>query len=136
MNASAWGRRIYRWELTHLRVSDTPYLGWERSIDELRAMTARIWRHEAPAATPMPAVVAGRGCIGSSSLLSFYEPNQHRIVLCRQQRNFGVLLHEIAHALGPRDRISHGPAFIDRVLGLYVQYGRVPMWRVWECPRI
>lgn len=34
-----------------------------------------------------------------------------------------VLLHEIAHALGTRDKLTHGPAFQRRCLHLYKTYG-------------
>lgn len=45
------------------------------------------------------------------------------IHLARRHRCVGGLLHEIAHALGPNDKLTHGPAFRKRCIHLYKVYG-------------
>jgi hypothetical protein len=45
------------------------------------------------------------------------------IHLTRQHQNIGGLLHELAHALGHRDKLTHGPAFRRRCIRLYRTYG-------------
>lgn len=49
----------------------------------------------------------------------------HEIILSRQQRNVGVLLHELAHGMY-WGGLPHGPAFARRYLHLLITYGRVP----------
>lgn len=46
-----------------------------------------------------------------------------KIRLLRKHRDVGTLLHELAHALGNRDKYTHGPAFRSRCLRLFKQYG-------------
>lgn len=45
------------------------------------------------------------------------------IHLSPRHRNLGTLLHELAHALGARDKLDHGPAFRKRCVRLYREYG-------------
>lgn len=45
------------------------------------------------------------------------------IYLTPKHRNLGGLLHEMAHALGRKDKYHHGPAFVKRCLRLYSFYG-------------
>lgn len=45
------------------------------------------------------------------------------IALARKHRSIGGLLHELAHALGPNDKLTHGPAFRKRCFRLYRTYG-------------
>lgn len=45
------------------------------------------------------------------------------IHLAPKHRCLGGLLHEMSHALGSRDKLTHGPAFRRRCIHLYKTYG-------------
>lgn len=46
-----------------------------------------------------------------------------KIRLLPKHQDAGSLLHEIAHALGTRDKLTHGPAFRRRCIRLFKTYG-------------
>lgn len=54
---------------------------------------------------------------------SIYWNHTHTIHLAPKHRSVGGLLHELAHALGKHDKLTHGPAFQARCLRLYKTYG-------------
>lgn len=123
MNASLASRRAYafQWRLQKL----SPHLRRDRPMAELQRLTAYVWSAER-STLPMPRVVAGDGWRHPVwGLTSYCDTNLRRIVLCRDNRNIGVLIHELAHALGPWDKVIHGQAFLARQFRLLETYGSV-----------
>lgn len=91
----------------------------EEPIAQLRALARRVWRAESGRRDRCPEVVAGRGYAWPSGGLSSYCEGRRRIVLARHQRCRKILLHELAHALGPT---THGRRFQDRYAHLLLRY--------------
>lgn len=92
---------------------------------ELQLFSGFIWQAEQQR-RPQPTVVAVRGweIAGNGwGLTSYFEMKTNRICMTRDNRNLIVLLHELAHALGPHDKLDHGPAYIARQLHLLELYG-------------
>lgn len=116
---------VYRFELNLLsgKIAATE----NRSMAQLQRLAGYVWRAERLTA-PAPRVVAGQGIWHEAhTCQSYYWSTGNVIVLARHQRTAAVLLHELAHAMGARDKLHHGPAFTRRVLYLYARYGRVPI---------
>lgn len=94
-----------------------------RAIGELRRIARRIWARLGTGMPP-PAVIAGRS--GKYSIYAY--PPYHRIELVASQRNVAVLLHELAHALVPWNKIElqHGPRFRAVLVDLLLAYAPRP----------
>jgi hypothetical protein len=103
------------------------------TIPQLQRLAAYVWAAERQRG-PVPRVVAGRGILWGGSRLSYYRRDDPvpRIELSRHQRDVGTLLHELAHAMGPWDKLDHGPAFTARCFHLYLLYGRINPARLME----
>lgn len=86
-----------------------------RPIAELQVLAALVWAREGKGACPE---VRAR----DHKDHSYYEYGGH-IYLARAHRSIGGVLHELAHALGPNDKLTHGPAFRARCMRLYEMYG-------------
>lgn len=86
-----------------------------RSIHDLQLLAGLVWARE-----------RGRGKCPlvrpktRNDTSYFLEGTIH---LVPKHRNAGALLHEMAHALGSRDKLDHGPAFRNRCIRLYKTYG-------------
>lgn len=81
-----------------------------------------IWKHERGVGPPP--VVKGRRQNNESVYTSPKRPGEPATIqLCPSDRTLWGLLHEIAHALGPQDKLDHGPAFRRRCIRLYKFYG-------------
>lgn len=123
MSQAHASRRAYAFNRGLLELS--PYLREDRPIAHLRSLSTVVWRREARLKHAAPKIVAGAGWdLGPKWGLTSYS-QKGLIVLTRDQRNIGVLLHELAHALGPHDKLTHGPAFIERLVRLLHLYGAV-----------
>lgn len=91
-----------------------------RPIGELQHLANAIRRHyriERPLK-----VVAGDGLRSNGACRVSFQMGS-RIELSRTMRNYLILTHEMAHWLGPRDKIAHGPAFRRRYATLLVKLG-------------
>lgn len=89
-----------------------------RSIEQLQLVAGYVWAREGgKAACP---VVRPRDHPDHSECVFDKPPT---IRLARKHRNLVSLLHELAHALGPHDKLDHGPAFRKRCIRLYREYG-------------
>lgn len=112
-------KRVYRFEDTYL---SSPFLNKDRAIGELRRVGRHIWKQEGTKLL-LPTFIAGQGIYQNGRYLSFYSPSNHTIVFARNQREYGVLIHELVHAMG-RKYWNHGAPFVKRYFELLVQYGR------------
>lgn len=85
------------------------------ALTDLQALAALVWKAEGGRGSP-PTVHHRKG-------VTQYVYADQEIHLDPQHQNLGGLLHELAHALGPNDKLTHGPAFRRRCLHLYRTYG-------------
>lgn len=101
-------------------LEETPgfaHLRKRRAIAELQILAALVWAREGGrGACPVVRPISDGPC-------SYYVFDDREVQLIPAHRNAGGLLHEIAHALGTRDKFFHGPAFRRRCLRLYREYG-------------
>jgi hypothetical protein len=114
-------RRLYRFEDALV----TPFRGTgalvQRSMVNLREFAEAVWLLEVGDLRNLPVIVAGQGCSGTPRQ-SYQMGN--RIELSRHERCYAVVLHELAHAMLPRGW-THGPAFVSKIVGLYVTYTNI-----------
>lgn len=107
---------IYRWE--RALPGGMPDTSRELSLDECRALVARVWDEYRPGDAP-PRISDGRGtriARGGSTGLN----------LPRWARRPLTVLHEVAHSLMPnRDEGAHGPEFATLLLDLLTRYAGV-----------
>ncbi len=87
-----------------------------RPMEELQFLATLVWLREARGGTSCPLVLPKR-----RNDYSYYCDGT--IHLARKHRSVGGVLHELAHALGSRDKLTHGPAFRKRCFHLYKTYG-------------
>lgn len=88
-----------------------------RPMRELRYLAAKVWFGELGAG-PVPDIHPRL-----RNDFSEYVHDDRVINLAAKHRSVGGLLHELAHALGPNDKLTHGPAFRKRCINLYKKYG-------------
>lgn len=93
--------------------------GPDTPIAVLRRLAKRIWREQTGRRDQCPTIVAGNGCRQNNRWISYCE-GRSKIVLARHERRIPVLIHEMAHALGPE---THGRAFERRFFVLMDLYG-------------
>ena len=117
MNQRKTSRRYYLFEDLLWLTSEFAHLRKRRPMAELQLLAGLVWAREGGKGPPP--VVRTRDVKDHS----WYIPADHTILLARIHRNVGALLHEMAHALGPRDRYTHGPAFRKRCIRLFKTYG-------------
>lgn len=99
----AWERELPQWESRG-----------DLSLDECRALVARVWADYRPGGTPPP-IHDGRGrrkAAGAS----------YGLWLPRWSRSPMVVLHEAAHALHDDPDNWHGPVFATLCLDLWARY--------------
>lgn len=116
VNAAKTTRRFYGFEATLEEMPNFAALKKQRSLAELQLCAGYVWacergRGKCPLVRPRP---------GDTS---YYVWSTRAVELAPKHRNFCGLLHELAHALGTRDKLEHGPAFRKRCLRLYMEYG-------------
>ena len=97
------------------------------SIADLQALAALVWKAEGGKGAP-PTVHRR----APRTKVSHYCYDDHEIHLAPKHQNLGGLLHEVAHALGRHDKLTHGPAFRRRCMRLYHEYGAWDGKATWE----
>lgn len=114
--------RFYSFEKTLEEMPGFALLRKRRTIAELQLVAGYVWAREGEKG-PCPIVRSWE-----KSKESEYQYPASRgvpgvIMLGRKHRNLGTVLHELAHAMGMRDKLAHGPTFRKRCLRLYKVYG-------------
>lgn len=109
---AAYTRGVY--EIDTLLSWGTPTL----PMATLRRLGQRIWREKSPWKARCPEIIAGRGMRWHGQWLSYCQ-GRNLIVLCRNQRNRVVLIHEMSHAL---TNWLHGPGFQNKYAELLKEY--------------
>jgi hypothetical protein len=93
------------------------HLKQRRKVADLQILAGLVWARErgkgkCPTVKPIP-----------DGKCSWWVEAKREVQLVPAHRSVGGLLHELAHALGVRDKYDHGPAFQRRCLRLYKTYG-------------
>lgn len=109
---------------TEKHVLKNPYACKERSMDDIRIFAKMVWDQEMPKNTrkKIPTIKAGKGMFYLGKYCSYCD--ESNIVLIRSHRNYGILLHELTHAMGEN---FHGRSFVARyfpLLWTYANYDR------------
>lgn len=117
MNQRKASARYYLFEDMIWEVPSFAELRKRRAMRTLRYLAARVWLAE-NARGPVPDIHPRL-----QNDFSEYVHDDRIINLAKKHRSIGGLLHELAHALGPNDKLTHGPAFRKRCFRLYQQYG-------------
>lgn len=112
--------RYYGFEETLWQMPGFAGLTKPMSLAQLQLCAGYVWAREGgKGACP---IVASRKATDHSYWIATNNASGS-IYLARRHRNLGGLLHEMAHALGRRDKQDHGPAFRKRCLRFYREYG-------------
>lgn len=125
MNGNRAASRLYKFETEALGANYIP----DQRIGVLRTLARRVW-HQTNSVGRLR-LMFGLGMLRYNEPISFTEivPGGHEITLIAGERNAIILLHEIAHCMGPR---THGADFtrlyID-LLALYTSHSRVYLER-------
>ncbi len=115
MNQRKASARFYLFEDVLWETGEFSHLRRRRSITDLQLLAGLVWKAE-----------KGRGecpLIRSKQTNDYSYFLDRTIHLARKHKSIGGLLHEMAHALGPFDKLAHGPAFRKRCFHLYKTYG-------------
>ena len=88
-----------------------------RPMADLQLVAGLVWARE-KGRDKCPLIRSAR-----SKEFSQYVYDDRIVYLLPKHQSLGGLLHELAHALGPNDKLSHGPAFRKRCFHLYRTYG-------------
>jgi hypothetical protein len=119
--------RFYAFEETIETLPAFAGLRARRSIADLQLAAGCVWAGE-----------GGKGDCPSvrprGGERSYYVSATRMIELIPKHRNLASLLHELAHALGTRDKLDHGPAFRKRCIRLYREYGGWDGEVTWDKP--
>ena len=107
--------RYYLFEDILWEMPGFAHLKQRRSLADLHLLAGMVWACEG-STLPIPSLRARR-----KNDSSYYIDG--RIHLAPKHQSVGGLLHELAHALGHRDKLAHGPAFRNRCIRLYKVYG-------------
>lgn len=119
MNQRKVSARYYLFEDVLWEVPSFAGLKRQVPIGDLQLYAGYVWARESgPGSCP---VVKPRRAKNDTSY--FLHGNPGSIHLIAKHQNLGGLLHELAHGLGPNDKLSHGPAFRRRCMRLYQEYG-------------
>lgn len=119
MNQRKVTSRFYGFESVLEEMPGFAHLTRRRSIADLQLLAGIVWKAEGGRGK-CPLVRTRERCKDNAS---FYVYDDRIVHLHQKHKNFGGLLHELAHALGPHDKLAHGPAFRRRCLRLYQLYG-------------
>lgn len=111
--------RAYEFDAGLLR--DHPHLSVWSEISQLAAtrLVNRVWKAEAP-----PGVELVLAYTSAPESFAFnVEGGGAVIILSLHQLTRATALHELAHALVPRAKLDHGPAFMKKFIELLIKYG-------------
>lgn len=122
MNQSKISARYYRFEELLEATPEFSHLRRRMSMGRLQCLAALVWAREGGKGQ-CPAVKLRRSQEYSHYIYVPGSKKTGEIHLAAKHRNAAGVLHEMAHALGHRDRFTHGPAFQARCLRLYRDYG-------------
>lgn len=101
-----------------------------RPLSELQLFAGLVWAKES--GRGKCPVVRLKKAQDELKSWSMYDYNTRTIFLLRMHHNVYSLLHELAHALGSHDKLTHGPAFRKRCVRLYREYGEWDGRVTWE----
>lgn len=119
MNQSKVSARYYLFEEVIEESPGFAALRTQRSMADLAMLAGIVWANEGGAPGKCP-ILKTR----PKNDTSYFEAGKPgTICLAPKHQNIGGLLHEMAHALGTRDKLTHGPAFRKRCLRFYKDYG-------------
>jgi hypothetical protein len=120
VNQRKTSARYYLFEELLEQTDEFAPLRRRASLASLQCLAALVWVREGRAGSA-PTVKIRRSNKSSHYL---YSPGTTGTIhLASKHLNAGALLHEMAHALGHHDKLTHGPAFQKRCLRLYREYG-------------
>lgn len=114
--------RFYSFEDLLFEFEGCEVLKRRMSITQLQLCAGYVWAREGRSPETCP-VIRPRRQPDSSYWWPGEAGGRDTIHLIQKHRSLGGLLHELAHALGRRDKLNHGPAFRKRCLRLYAEYG-------------
>jgi hypothetical protein len=117
MNQRKVSTRYYLFEDVLWETTSFAHIRQRRPIGELQFFAELVWKAE-KGKGKCPLVKTKK-----RNDFSYYDHQDRLIVLARKHRSLGGLLHELAHALGNFDKLTHGPAFRKRCFRLYEAYG-------------
>lgn len=92
-----------------------------RSIADLQLFAGYVWAREG--GKGQCPLVRTKWVQEEKKSWSAYHWGTRTIHLLPRHHDLYSLLHELAHALGNRDKLTHGPAFRQRCIRLYKTYG-------------
>lgn len=115
-------RAYYLFEEILEEMPSFAHLRRARPLAELQLLAGLVWARERGAG-PCPVVRTWDKGDESEYEYPSQRGAQGVVRLGRQHRNAAGVLHELAHALGPRDKYYHGRAFRKRCLRLFKVYG-------------
>jgi hypothetical protein len=93
-----------------------------RPLSELQLLAGLVWARER-GPTRCPVVQRQRHQSYSEYCWPSKRGDGGIVRLIREHLCCSGLLHELAHGLGPNDKLEHGPAFRRRCIHLYKLYG-------------
>lgn len=122
MNQSKASARYYMFEEMLEETPGFAHMKKRAPMANLQMLAAVVWANEGGRGK-CPAIKTRR-----QNDYSHYEyvPGSGKtgtVFLTRKHQNLCGLLHELAHALGHRDKLTHGPKFRARCMHLYKLYG-------------
>lgn len=122
MNQRKTSARYYLFEEVVWETPAFAELRRARPLADLQLLAGLVWaREKGPGPCP---TVRSIGRKDASFYLSSTKRGKAGVIsLATKHRSVGGLLHELAHALGPNDKLTHGPAFQRRCIHLYKVYG-------------
>lgn len=115
MNQRKVSARYYLFEDMLWELPSFAHLRQRRPMADLHLLLGVVWAREGAARTAPTLKARARNDT------SYYCDGA--IHLAPKHQSVGGLLHELAHALGHRDKLAHGPAFRERCMRLYKVYG-------------
>lgn len=134
MNQSKVSARYYLFEEVLEETPGFAHLKKRTSLKALQLLAALVWEREGGhGECPL---VKRRNADDYSAFEVVPGSGKPGVIhLTRRHQNAGGLLHELAHALGPHDKYTHGPAFRKRCIHLYKVYGGWTGEIDWPAPK-
>ena len=128
MNQRKVSARYYLFEEVVEQTPGFANLRKRMPIGRLQLLAGLVWARESGRG-PCPPIIP----LKRNGKYSYFLNGKIRLL--PKHRNIGSVLHELAHALGTRDKLTHGPAFRERCIRLYREYGEWSGEIDWSPPR-